>query len=79
MKATVTNVRSLLRSLRIDATSYFSIENGDKAGTVVLSLISSFLYRHDADRIETALVDNFSCAFIRDRKGNLHRIMLTSK
>ena len=79
MKATVTNVRTLLRSLHIDATSYFSIENGDKAGTVVLSLISSFLYRHDADRIETALIDNFSCAFIRDRKGNLHRIVVSSK
>ena len=79
MKATVTNVRSLLRSLHIDATSYFSIEKGDKADTVVLTLISSFLYRHDADRIETALEDNFSCAFIRDRKGNLHRIVVSSK
>lgn len=79
MKATVTNVRSLLRSLHIDATSYFSIENGDKAGTVVLTLISSFLYRHDADRIETALEDNFSCAFIRDRRGSLHRIVVSSK
>lgn len=79
MKATVTNVRTLLRSLHIDATSYFSIENGDKAGTVVLTLISSFLYRHDADRIEIALEDNFSCAFIRDRRGSLHRIVVSSK
>ena len=79
MKATVTNVTKLLRSLHIDATSYFSIEKGDNTGVVVLTLVSSFLYRHDADHIESSLEDNFRCTFRRDKKGNLHMIALTSK
>lgn len=79
MKATVTNVTKLLRSLHIDATSYFSIEKGDTTDVVVLTLVSSFLYRHDADRIESSLEDNFRCTFRRDKKGNLHMIALTSK
>jgi len=72
MKATVTNVESVLRSINVSTTEYFSIDKCDN-NTVILRLNSNYRYADCIDEIETALEEQFDMCFV---DGD---IMLTSK
>ena len=74
MKATVTNVESVLRSINVSTTEYFnSIDECDN-NSVFIRLNSSYRYADCLEEIETALEEQFyMMCFVN---GD---IMLTSK
>lgn len=77
MKVTLTNVKKVLSSLRVDAASHFII---DKVRNEDINLIKNSPYYHmDAKLIEAALQENFNCEFVRYKNGVLYAIKVKSK